>query len=50
MKIYLDTCCFNRPLDEQSNLEIQLETFAKLNIQEKIRKGDYELVGLICLI
>ena len=44
MKLYLDTCCFNRPLDDQTNLEVQLETIAKLNIQEQIRQGEYDLV------
>ncbi|KZX10757.1 hypothetical protein [Methanobrevibacter curvatus] len=44
MKIYLDTCCYNRPLDDQSQLEIQLETIAKMDIQEKIRDGAYHMV------
>jgi len=44
MKIYLDTCCYNRPLDDQSQIEIQLETAAKLNIQEKVREDMYELI------
>lgn len=43
MKIYLDNCCFNRPFDDQSLLIIQLETEAKLNIQEKIKSGDISL-------
>ena len=44
MKIYLDTCCYNRPLDDQSHLEIQFETIAKLDIQGKVREGVYKLV------
>jgi predicted nucleic acid-binding protein len=44
MKIYLDTCCYNRPLDDQSQLEIQLKTIAKMDIQEKIRDGTYKMV------
>lgn len=44
MKIYLDVCCFNRPFDDQSQLRIRLESEAKLNIQENIRAGIYELV------
>ncbi|MCL2791533.1 MAG: PIN domain-containing protein [Spirochaetaceae bacterium] len=43
MKVYLDNCCFNRPFDDQSSLIIQLETEAKLHIQERIRQGDLAL-------
>ena len=43
MKIYLDNCCFNRP-DDQSQLRVLLESEAKLNIQENIRLGIFELV------
>jgi predicted nucleic acid-binding protein len=35
---------FNRPFDEQSHIRIRLETEAKLNIQEEIRRGAYQLV------
>ncbi|WP_417909645.1 PIN domain-containing protein [Candidatus Electronema sp. PJ] len=28
MKIYLDTCCLNRPFDDQSNLRVRLESEA----------------------
>lgn len=44
MIIYLDNCMFNRPFDEQSHIRIRLETEAKLNIQEEIRRGTYQLV------
>lgn len=44
MKLYLDNCMFNRPFDDQSNIKILLEAEAKLNIQENIRSGLYELV------
>ena len=44
MKIYLDNCCFNRPFDDQSQLRIRLESEAKLQIQEDVRSGIYELV------
>ncbi len=43
-KIYLDNCCYNRPFDNQTQLKIQLETIAKLQIQRDIRDGKYELV------
>ena len=44
MKLYLDNCMFNRPFDDQSNINILLESEAKLKIQENIRLGLYELV------
>ena len=44
MKIYLDTCCFNRPYDDQNQLKIELETLAKLNIQKEILEEKYDLV------
>lgn len=44
MRIYLDNCCFNRPYDDQSQLRIQLETEAKLRIQENIRFDIYTLI------
>lgn len=44
MRIYLDNCCFNRPFDDQSQIRIRLETEAKLEIQERIRNRDVDLV------
>ena len=44
MKIYLDHCAYNRPFDDQSNIKNQLETTAKLYIQDQIRQGKYDLV------
>ena len=44
MKIYLDNCCFNRPYDDQTSLRVRLETEVKLDIQDRIRKGEFELV------
>ena len=44
MKVYLDNCCYNRPYDDQSSLKINIETLAKLKIQEQIRNGKLELV------
>ena len=39
IKIYLDNCCFNRPVDDQSQIRVRLEAEAKLKIQEEIRSG-----------
>ena len=44
MRIYMDNCCFNRPYDNQNYLKIELETKAKLKIQEMIVGGELELV------
>jgi predicted nucleic acid-binding protein len=44
LKIYLDNCCFNRPYDNQNQLRIELETKAKLFIQELITDKRIELV------
>ncbi len=44
MRLYLDNCMFNRPYDDQSSINVRLEAEAKLNIQESIRCGEYELV------
>lgn len=44
LRIYLDTCCFNRPYDDQSQIRISLETQAKLYIQKLIVDKRIELV------
>jgi len=44
MRIYLDHCSYNRPFDDQNNIKNQLETFAKLFIQQQIKDGKYDLV------
>lgn len=43
-KIYLDNCCYNRPFDDQSQLRIELETMAKLYIQQLVIEEKIELV------
>lgn len=45
MKIYLDNCCYNRPYDDQSQIRINMEALAKLEIQQQIRDGKTELVA-----
>jgi predicted nucleic acid-binding protein len=42
-RIYLDNCCFNRPYDDQANLNVHLEAEAKIFIQNEILKNAYEL-------
>jgi hypothetical protein len=43
-KVYLDNCCYNRPYDDQSQLRVEIETKAKLSIQEQITNGQLDLV------
>ena len=44
MRIYLDNCCFNRPFDDQQQIRIRLESEAKLYIQDKVLKKEFELI------
>ena len=43
-KIYLDSCCFNRPYDDQAQDIIKLETAAKMFIQKMIYEKRLRLV------
>ena len=43
-RIYLDNCCFNRPYDDQTALNVHLEAEAKIYIQNEILKKTFELV------
>ena len=45
MKLFLDMCCYNRPYDPQEQLRVNLETQAKLYIQEQIKQGYVDLVS-----
>jgi len=42
-RIYLDNCCFNRPYDDQNNLNVHLEAEAKVFIQNEILNKTFEL-------
>lgn len=39
MRVYFDTCCFNRPFDDQDALSVRLETEAKLHVQSLVKSG-----------
>ncbi len=43
MKIYLDTCCFNRPFDDFNNDVVEMEAEAVLNIIGRCESGEFEL-------
>ena len=45
MRIYLDTCCYNRPYDKQDQLLVKMEALCKVHIQDLIESGEHELVS-----
>jgi predicted nucleic acid-binding protein len=45
MLIYLDTCCLNRPFDDQSQPRIQLETGAVLAILQQVASGELRIAN-----
>ncbi len=49
-KIYLDTCCLNRPFDDQTQERICLESEAVLAILSRIEKGEWEWIGSDVLV
>lgn len=49
MRIYLDTCCLNRPYDDQSNLRISLETQAVAYIMELVKDKRIDLISSFVL-
>jgi predicted nucleic acid-binding protein len=50
MKIYLDTCSLQRPLDSKTQIRIILETDAVLGILSLCETGEIELVSSDALI
>jgi len=44
-KIYFDTCCLNRPFDDQTQERIHLEAEAILAILARIEKGEWTWIG-----
>lgn len=44
-RIYFDTCCLNRPFDDQTQVRIRLEAEAVLGILSRIENGDWEWIG-----
>jgi predicted nucleic acid-binding protein len=45
MKVYLDNCCLQRPLDDKSQLRIQLEAEAILAVLALCEQGEIDLVS-----
>jgi len=50
MIIYMDACCYNRPMDDQSQDRIYIESETILSILMKCEKGLLTLVGSDVLI
>ena len=44
IRVYLDNCCYNRPYDDQRQLKIELETKAKLFIQNMAIENKIDLI------
>lgn len=45
MKIYLDTCCLNRPFDDQEQERVRLETEAVMIILARLQRKEWEWLG-----
>lgn len=45
MKIYMDSCCYNRPFDDQTQERIRLESEAILTILKRGQTGKYKIIG-----
>ena len=45
MRFYLDTCCYNRPYDDQAHERIHLEGEAVLAVISKCKQCDDEIIG-----
>ena len=45
MRIYLDNCCLQRPLDDQSNPRVRIETEAVFVVLAAVRAGELSLMG-----
>ena len=44
-KIYLDTCCINRPFDDQTQVRVRLEAEAVLGVLGRIENGEWSWAG-----
>jgi|SRR5262245_34395316 len=45
MRVYLDACCLQRPLDDRSQPRLNLEAEAVLTILGMVESGDLELIS-----
>jgi predicted nucleic acid-binding protein len=49
MKLYFDSCCYNRPYDDQSQERIHLEGEAILAIINKREQNNNEIIGSLAV-
>ena len=49
MRIYLDMCCLQRPMDDQTHLRIHIESEAILGVLAWCDAGDAELLNSVAL-
>jgi len=49
MKIYLDTCCYGRPYDDQAQVQVSRESKAVLRIQSWCRRHNHIILGSVAL-
>lgn len=49
MRIYLDMCCLQRPMDDQTHLHIHMEAEAILCVLAWCEAGNAELLGSVAL-
>jgi predicted nucleic acid-binding protein len=45
LKLYFDSCCFNRPYDDQSQERIHLESEAILAIIKRSKQNNIKIIG-----
>ena len=45
MRIYLDTCCLNRPFDDQNQNRIHMESEAIIIIMNKLHEDEWKWIG-----
>ena len=45
IRLYLDTCCLNRPFDDQSQERVRLESETILRILEHVAGGEWGMIG-----
>ncbi|HEY0020651.1 MAG TPA: PIN domain-containing protein [Longimicrobium sp.] len=45
IRLYLDTCCYSRPSDDQIQLRVRLESEAILGIVEHAARGEWTIIG-----
>ncbi len=45
IRVYLDTCCLNRPFDDQGQYRIRSESEAVLDVLERVAAGEWRMIG-----